>query len=128
MKTLTHEITLNTVYIGFVISAVLPAITALATHRLASSRYKALVLAVLSVAAGAGQQILAAHGTFIPSQLAAWSATTFLSSVAAHYGLLKPTGLTGSQGILARSLPGGLGAPDPSAQPAPGQGQTGMAR
>jgi hypothetical protein len=89
------------------------------THRLASSRYKALTLAVLSVAAGAGQQVLASHGTFIPRDLALWSAGTFLTSVVAHYGLLSPVGLTGSQGILARSLPGGLGSPKLQAAPEP---------
>lgn len=111
VKALTHEVTVNTVYIGFVVSFVLPQLTALVTHRLAHPGLKAAVLLVLSVAAGAGQQILAAHGKFVPSQLALWAGTTFLGAVVAHFGLTKPAGLSGSGGILARSLPGGMGAP-----------------
>lgn len=125
---MTHTVTLSTIYVALVVGTVLPNVTALATARLATGRYKSLVLAVLSVIAGAGQQLLNAHGTFVPKTLALWAAATFMTSVVTHYGLLKPLGLTGSAGALARTLPGGLGGSTQAAIAARTANQTGMAR
>lgn len=125
---MTHTVTLSTVYVALAVGAVLPNVTALATARLATSRYKTLVLAVLSVLAGAGQQVLNAHGTFVPKTLALWSAGTFMTSVVAHYGLFKPLGVTGSAGTLARTLPSGLGGNTSAALAARTASRTGMAR
>jgi hypothetical protein len=122
-------ISLSTVYVALAVGTVLPNVTALATARLATSRYKTVVLLVLSVLAGAGQQVLNDHGTFAPKQLALWAAGTFMTSVVAHYGLLKPLGVTGSAGALARTLPGGLGGNTSAARAAYAQakaGPTGM--
>lgn len=125
---LTHSVTLSTVYVALAVGTVLPNLTALVTARMSTSRYKTLVLAVMSVAAGAGQQVLNAHGTFVPKTLGLWAAGTFMTSVVAHYGLLKPLGVTGSAGTLARTLPGGLGGNTSAARAARVPNQTGMAR
>jgi hypothetical protein len=125
---LTTAVTLNTVYVGLLVSTVLPNLTALITARLATSRYKAAVLGGLSVIAGAAQQVMNAHGTFVPKTLLLWSAGTFATSVVAHYGLLKPVGLTGSAGTLARTLPGGIGGNTSAAQAQLAASQTGMAK
>jgi general stress protein CsbA len=125
---MTHSITLSTVYLALAAGVVLPNLTALLTARMATSRYKALVLAVLSVVAGAVQQVLANHGTFVPKTLALWAGVTFMTSVVTHYGLLKPLGLTGSAGTVARTLPGGIGGKTAAARAAAEPNPTGMAR
>lgn len=33
----------------------------------------------------------------------------FTLAVVSHYGILKPTGVTGSEGLIATTVPGGLG-------------------
>jgi hypothetical protein len=124
----TTSITLSTVYVGLLVSTVLPNVTALITARMATGRYKTAVLGGLAVIAGAGQQILAAHGTFVPKTLLLWAAGTFATSVVAHYGLLKPVGLTGSAGTLARTLPGGLGGNTSAAQAQLAASHPGMAK
>jgi hypothetical protein len=125
---MTHTVTLSTVYVALVVGTALPNLTALITARMATSAYKTIVLAAMSVVAGAGQQVLNAHGTFVPKTLALWAAGTFMVSVVTHYGLLKPLGVTGSAGTLARTLPGGLGGNTSAAQAALAANQTGMAK
>jgi hypothetical protein len=124
----TTTVTLSTVYVGLLVSTVLPNLTALITAKMATGRYKTAVLGGLSVVAGAAQQVMNAHGTFIPKMLLLWSAATFATSVVAHYGLLKPVGLTGSAGTLARTLPGGLGGNTTAARAALAPNSTGMSR
>lgn len=124
----TSTVTLSTVYVGLLVATVLPNLTALVTAKMATGRYKTAVLGGLSVIAGAAQQVMNAHGTFVPKTLLLWSAGTFMASVVAHYGLLKPVGLTGSSGTLARTLPGGLGGNTAAAQAQLSAAQTGMAK
>lgn len=98
------------------VSVVLPALVALVTRRMASSGLKATVLALLAAVLGFGSELLDAltqGGVFdVGAGVYAW-VTAFVIAVAAHYGLLKPTGVTGSQGAIASAIPGGLGADDP---------------
>jgi hypothetical protein len=46
-------------------------------------------------------------------------ALTFIASVGTHYGLLKPTGVTGTNGAIQVRVPGGIGgsAVAPGAMP-----------
>lgn len=99
-----------------VVSVVLPALVALVTNRMASPGLKAVTLAGLAALVGFLSELLHALVTALSfdvgTALLTW-VTSFIIAVAAHYGLLKPTGLTGSQGVLARKLPGGIGEDDP---------------
>lgn len=98
------------------VSVVLPALVALVTRRMASSGLKAVVLVGLAAVTGFLSELLDAlvHATVfdLGAALMMWL-TAFIVAVAAHYGLLKPTGVTGSQGAIANAVPGGLGADDP---------------
>lgn len=98
------------------VSVVLPALVALVTKRMASSGVKAVVLALLAALVGFLSELLHAMVTALSfdvgTVLLTWL-TSFIVAVAAHYGLLKPTGLTGSQGAIARAVPGGIGEDDP---------------
>lgn len=98
------------------VSVVLPAVVALITQRMASSGLKATVLALLAAVTGLSSELLNALVHDKPfdlgTALIAWL-TSFVIAVAVHYGLLKPAGLTGSQGAIAKSVPGGLGSEQP---------------
>lgn len=90
------------------VGLLLPPIVAAVTHRLASSVVKSLLLLALAAAGGV---ITSAGANALDwrSLLDAFM-TQFAAAVIAHYGLLKPTGITGSAGAIARALPSGLGA------------------
>lgn len=102
-------------WLMLLVSGVLPALVALVTKRMASSGLKAVVLLFLSALLGFATEMYNAvvHAAeFNFGRVAAQWLLSFLVAVAAHYGLLKPTGLTGSQGVIARGVPGGVGQDD----------------
>lgn len=98
------------------VSVVLPALVALLTSRLASPGVKAIALALLAALVGFLSELADALTAGTPFDAAAalmsW-VTAFIVAVASHYGLLKPTGVTGSTGAIANALPGGIGRDDP---------------
>lgn len=102
-------VTIPDLWLVFIIGTVLPAVTALVTARFASSAVKALVLVLLSVVAGALVQIQASGGTFDLVDTLVSVFMTFVTASAAHYALLKPIAVTGSNGAIARAVPGGVG-------------------
>lgn len=91
---------------------VLPVITGLATNRLAHPGLKAAVLALLSAVAGLLNELYSVGGDTLAYD---WSAglanavTVFLLAVGLHFGLLKPTGVTGANGGVQTAVPSGLG-------------------
>jgi small basic protein len=100
------------------VSVILPILVALATNRLSSPGVKAVVLALLAALVGFLSELLDAlvdNTAFnLGAAVMSW-VTAFIIAVASHYGLLKPTGLTGSKGAVAQAVPGGLGTPVPVA-------------
>lgn len=107
----------NLLLANLVIAVVLPNAVALVTAKVASSATKSILLLILAAIAGVVSQVVAASGTFHWKVAAISFAQIFIASVAAHYGLLKPTGVTGSDGIIQTSLPAGL-ASNGGVQPA----------
>ncbi len=105
--------------LNLLLAAVLPVVTALVTARFASGAVKTLVLIALTVISTALQ------GVFDDDGLLEWRpfliATTlqFLMSVGFHFGLLKPTNITGEGGVVATTVPQGVGGP--SERPGPVQ-------
>lgn len=100
----------------FVVSVLLPALVALVTKRMASARLKAVTLLLLTALTGFLSELLDALVTALPFELGTAAMTwlmSFVIGVVAHYGLLKPAGVTGSQGVLATKVPGGIGVDDP---------------
>jgi|SRR6185312_2396113 hypothetical protein len=102
-------ISVGTAYLTLIVGTILPALVSLVTHQLASSKYKTVVLLVLSVLAGVGTQMLSNGGHLVLDQAALTSAGSFGIAWVAHEGLLKPLGLTGTTGLLNSKVPGGLG-------------------
>lgn len=109
----------NLLYLNFLVSAVLPVLTALVTHQLATDRYKTAVLMGLSVVGGIANMLIQRHGSFNFSQAGIWSVLTFVIAYVMHSGLLKPFGITGSQGVIQARYPQGLGRPGAHAGPPP---------
>lgn len=102
-------ITIDVALWGLVIGTVLPILVALITARFAASRFKSIILLFLATVTAIGQEILAV-GEFEVKSTIVKLALLFLTSVGLHYGLLKPTGITGSNGAVQVNAPGGLGA------------------
>jgi hypothetical protein len=103
-------ITIDDFWLTFVIATVLPAVTALVVKRFASSSAGAMVLLFLSVVTGALTSIQASGGSFELKTAAVGVFVAYVTAVASHFGLLKPAGVTGSDGAIQRAIPGGVGS------------------
>lgn len=103
------HVTIDEFWLTFLVATVLPALTALVTKRFAPGSTKALVLTALSVIAGWLTSLQATDGDFDLKAAVVGVFTTFVTAVATHYGLLEPLAVTGSEGVIQRSVPGGIG-------------------
>lgn len=91
---------------GLVVVFVLPIAVALVTKSSASKQVKTATLIVLAAAITVGQSIIAA-GQFEVKDTLVTFVGLVLAAVAAHLGVEKPLGLTGSEGAFATE--GGIG-------------------
>jgi hypothetical protein len=91
---------------------VLPFLVALVTARVAWAGLKAIVLAALAAIAGLLNELYTASGVLADidwSSAGANAITTFLIAVGFHFGLWRPTNLTGVNGAVQQSVPQGVG-------------------
>lgn len=100
-------------WLTFVVGTILPAAVALVTQRCTSSAVKAAVLAALSAIAGVATSVQEANGHFEWKSALSLFIVTFVTATAVHFGLLKPAGVTGTNGAIATALPGGVGSVEP---------------
>lgn len=102
-------LTIDDYWLTLLLSVFLPMIVALVTKQVASGTLKSIVLLALAAVTGTLTTIQANGGTF--DWKAALTATiiSFIVAVGTHFGLLKPTGVTGSEGAIQTAVPGGLG-------------------
>jgi len=94
------------------INVVLPALVALVTARESHPGVKAVALLFLSSLTGVLSTWVHAidTGTVIDWSQAGFTALAgFAVAVLAHFGLLSPLALTGSQGVIQAAVPGGIG-------------------
>lgn len=99
-------------WLNLAINVVLPALVALVTARLAHPGLKAVILLFLSAVSGFLISALDAQNTGLPwdwSQAGFTVLSGFAAAVLAHFGLLKPLSITGSQGAIATKFSGGAG-------------------
>jgi len=98
--------TLDTAYwIGLLISFVLPLLVGLVTTRVTSPAVKAVLLLFLTALNGFLVEFAGPHpdGYSVGSAVILW-AVSFGTGVAAHFGLWRPTGVSGkAQDVGARS-------------------------
>jgi hypothetical protein len=105
-------VTLPLDVLNLVLAAVLPILTALVTARFAASAVKTLVLVFLTVISTALQQVFADNGELVWRDFLIITCFQFFMSVGFHFGLLKPTGVTGANGFVAATVPQGVGGQD----------------
>lgn len=97
--------------LNLLLAAVLPMLTALITARFANSAVKTLVLVALSVIAVALQGVFQDDGILHVREFIYMTSLQFLMAVGAHFGLLKPLNVTGAGGVVATTVPQGVGGP-----------------
>jgi len=93
--------------LNVLIGVVLPMLVALVTHRVAAEWLKGLLLLALSVLGGLLATISVAD--FHWKDFLTAFVIQFSSAVVAHFGALKPLGVTGSQGVIQQGIPAGIG-------------------
>ncbi|WP_181778943.1 hypothetical protein [Pseudonocardia pini] len=94
------------------INVLLPILVAVVTARAAAGAVKALVLLGLSAVSGFLVSWLDALNAVLPfdwSQAGFTTVMGFVVAVAAHFGVWKPGGVTGSEGAVQSTLTAGLG-------------------
>jgi hypothetical protein len=99
-------------WLNVLVNAVLPIVVAIVTSKVAGGAVKALTLLILSAVSGFLVSWLAALDAGEPFSLSAAGFTALMGlviAVAAHFGLWKPTGVTGSDGVVQTRLSGGIG-------------------
>lgn len=108
-----YVVTIDDYWLTFAVSVALPVLVALVTQRLASGAVKSLVLLFLSLVTGFATSLFATDGTFELKSAGVAFAVSFVTAVAAHFGLLGSNGLnlTGKNGAVATALPSGVGKP-----------------
>jgi hypothetical protein len=104
-------VTLPLDILNLVLAVVLPIVTALVTARFANSTVKTLVLVALTVISTSLQEVFSDNGDLVWRPFLITMTFQFLMSVGFHFGLLKPTGVTGAGGLVASSVPQGIGGP-----------------
>lgn len=93
--------------LNVLVGIILPMLVGVVTHRLAASWVKSLVLLALSIIGGLLTTVTVASfrwQDFVTNFL-----LQFGSAVVAHYGALKPTGITGSNGVIQKVISAGIG-------------------
>lgn len=106
------EIQIAPVWLILITSGVLPLLVAWWTAQRASATVKSLVLVALAAVSGFLAELQAAggdFGTFDWSISLTNAVLMFLGAVTAHFELLRRAGITGSEGAIQKSSPGGLG-------------------
>lgn len=105
------QVVVSEYWLTLVSGVVLPMIVAFVTHRLADGAVKTLTLVLFSVIAGAVAEIVQNDGRFELWSTIGNIVLAFGTAVIAHFGLLKPTNVTGTNGVIQIKVPGGIGRP-----------------
>lgn len=103
-------VTIDEYWLNLLISTFLPIVVALVTKRFATGTVKSLVLVFLSIITGFLTSLQATGGQFELESSITSILISFVTATAVHFGLLAPAGVTGRNGAVSRSVPGGLGS------------------
>lgn len=102
----------GSLWLNLAISVGLPMLVALVTKQTAHPGLKAILLLALSAVSGFLMlllQAVSAHSAFDFTGAMMQTILGFGMAVLAHYGLLRPIGVTGAPGVIQTRLPHGLG-------------------
>ncbi|MFD0074247.1 hypothetical protein ACFVIY_17620 [Streptomyces sp. NPDC127166] len=98
-------------WLGLLISVVLPVLVGLVTTRVTHAGIKAVLLLALSGLNGFLVELVGAGPSWDANTAAVLAAVSFATAVLAHFGLWKPTGVSGKAQdslITGRSAPRGV--------------------
>jgi pimeloyl-ACP methyl ester carboxylesterase len=98
----------NTSTINIIVGALLPALVALVTAKVASPRVKAFVLLAAASLSSVLVEALA-DGVFAWTEALSQFVVVWPTAVLTHYGFLKPVGVSGTDGAIQSAVPGGIG-------------------
>jgi hypothetical protein len=93
--------------LSLIVSFIIPILVGLVTSRVANGTVKSLTLFVLAAVVAVIAEAID-KGSFSTFQAFMLFAQNFLVAVTAHYGVLKPSGVTGTNGVVQRNFAGGL--------------------
>lgn len=103
-------ITIPDLYLTFLVATLLPVLVGLVRSRYGSSRLGAMLLLFFSVVSGWLTSLYSTGGDFEPKTAFVSIVMSFITATGAHYGFLKPSGITGRDGAVERAVPGGVGS------------------
>lgn len=96
------EVSISTVWFTFLLATIAPLVVGLITKRFVESRTKTLLLVGVTVLI----QVLTELGqTFNLWEFLTKVVMAFILSVGIHYQILKPTGITSTDGLVKKVLP-----------------------
>lgn len=101
-------VTVDLALLAFVGGTLVPALVALVARRRAHPAVKGGLNFVLALAAGLVAAAQAADGV-VSKEGAVAVLFSVVTAQAMHLGLLKPFGITGANGAIAKAVPGGIG-------------------
>lgn len=96
--------------VNAVAGLLLPLLVQLVIKAHTTERVKVLVNLVLTAITATLAPLAVGDGHLDWKAIALSFAQIFGTTIIAHYGLLKPLGVTGSDGLIATAVPGGVGA------------------
>lgn len=101
------------------IAVVIPLVVDLVTKRMASGKLKAIILLALSAVSGFLLEWLNSINlalTFNATAALLTTALTFVLGVGTFFGFTLPVGVSGADGVIAKTVQGGIGHTDPHKQ------------
>ncbi len=105
MSTNTVVVTIDELWLTFLAATVLPMLAALIVRRWPTSAAGAVALTGLSVLSGWLTSLQLTGGTFELKPALVSIVMTFVTAVGTHFGLLKPLGVTGTEGRIVGRPP-----------------------
>jgi hypothetical protein len=102
-------VTIDEYWLNLLISMLLPIVVAVVTKRFAAGSVKAVTLIALSVITGWLTSLQATGGAFEIKSAVTAVLVSFVAATASHFGLLAPANITGADGVVQRTVQGGIG-------------------
>jgi hypothetical protein len=104
------RITIDPNVLQILVGVLLPVVVAFITNRLAGGHVKALTLLFLNLIAAWLTELQRNGGTFQLWPTVSALLYMFGTGVLVHFGLLEPTKITGSDGVIQQAIPRGIGS------------------
>ena len=98
----------------FLADTALPVMAAFFMRRFASEKVKSAIMAVLAFVMAIVQDLIMLNGDFIFSVFVSNFVSALVVGLLAHQFVWKPMSVTGDHGVILKSIPSGIGKPEPA--------------